>query len=288
VTVRGVEIERRGEVGWILINDYQATVEAGASDPEFIGVHEGIGLALDELRWDTSVRVVVLTGKNDGEFYRFSRRSHWDNPEFRDRLNPLKPRPAAAPAAAAAAPTAPAPSSQRHPDAHEMLMLIEKPVIARVNGDAIGFGSSLIWGCDFIIAQEDARIAWGHTGLGEIIDSNGEQRGFPWTMTPSYGMVSLLYMPPAKAKEFLILSKVYTGRQMADMNAFNIAVPAEELDATVDEFVTALLRRPDAVIARTKKLCNKPMVAMYNSEEDLAGAYTTLDLYQQSQAGAME
>jgi enoyl-CoA hydratase len=283
VTVRGVEIERRNEVGWILINDYQATVEAGASDPDFIGVHEGIGLALDELRWDNSIRVVVLTGKNDGEFYRFSRRSHWDNPEFRDRLNPLKPRPSAP-----SAPTAPAPTSQRRPDAHEMLMLIEKPVIARVNGDAIGFGSSLIWGCDFIIGVEDARIAWGHTGLGEIIDSNGEQRGFPWTMTPSYGMVSLLYMPPAKAKEFLILSKVYTARQLADMNAFNVAVPAEDLDATVDEFVTALLRRPAAVIARTKKLCNKQMVAIYNAEEDLAGAYTTLDLYQQAQAGFME
>jgi enoyl-CoA hydratase len=284
VTVRGVEIERRGEVGWILINDYQATVEAGATDPDFIGVHEGIGLALDELRWDNSVRVVVLTGKNDGEFYRFSRRSHWDNPEFRDRLNPLKPRPAPAPGAAAAAP----PSVQRRPDAHEMLMLIEKPVIARVNGDAIGFGSSLIWGCDFIIGVEDAKVAWGHTGLGEIIDSNGEQRGFPWTMTPSYGMVSILYMPPAKAKEFLILSKVYTARELADMNAFNVAVPAEELDATVDEFVQALLRRPAAVIARTKKLVNKPMVAMYNAEEDLAGAYTTLDLYQQSQAGMMD
>jgi enoyl-CoA hydratase/carnithine racemase len=284
VTVRSVEIERRGEVGWILINDYQATVEAGAGDPDFIGVHEGIGLALDELRWDNSVRVVVLTGKNDGEFYRFSRRTHLDNPEFRDRLNPLKPRPAPAPGAVAAVP----PSIQRRPDAHEMLMLIEKPVIARVNGDAIGFGSSLIWGCDFIIGVEDAKVAWGHTGLGEIIDSNGEQRGFPWTMTPSYGMVSILYMPPAKAKEFLILSKVYTARELADMNAFNIAVPAEDLDATVDEFVQALLRRPAAVIARTKKLVNKPMVAMYNAEEDLAGAYTTLDLYQQSQAGMMD
>jgi len=282
VTVRGVEIERRGEVGWILINDYQATVEAGATDPDFIGVHEGIGLALDELRWDNSVRVVVLTGKNDGEFYRFSRRSHWDNPECRDRLNPLKPRPAPGPGAAAAPPV------QRRPDAHEMLMLIEKPVIARVNGDAIGFGSSLIWGCDFIIGVEDAKVAWGHTGLGEIIDSNGEQRGFPWTMTPSYGMVSILYMPPAKAKEFLILSKVYTARQLADMNAFNAAVPAEDLDATVDDFVQALLRRPAAVVARTKKLVNKPMVAIYNAEEDLAGAYTTLDLYQQSQAGMMD
>lgn len=278
MAVRGVEVERRGPVGWVLINDYQATVEAGAEDPDVIGVHEGIGLALDELRWDQSVRVVVLTGKNDGEFYRFSRRSHWDNPEFRDRLNPLK----------ASSPAPPSePEVRRRPDAHEMLMLIEKPVIARVNGDAIGFGSSLLWGCDFIVGREDARIAWGHTGMGQVVDSNGEARGFPWAMTPSYGMASLLYMPPSKLKEFMILSKVYTARELADMNAFNAAVPADELDAVVDGWVEALLQRPPAVVARTKKLCNKPIMAVYTATEDLSGAYTVLDLYQQAQAGAM-
>ena len=289
MAVRGVEIERRGPVGWVLINDYQATVEAGAEDADFIGVHEGIGLALDELRWDQSIRVVVLTGKNDGEFYRFSRRSHWDNPEFRDRLNPLKASaPPPAPPAGPPESAGPAgPAVHRRPDAHEMLMLIEKPVIARVNGDAIGFGSSLIWGCDFIVGREDAKIAWGHTGLGEIVDSDGEARGFPWAMTPSYGMASLLYMPPSKVKEFMILSKVYTAREMADMNAFNAAVPADELDSVVDGWVEALLRRPPAVVARTKKLCNKPIMAVYTATEDLSGAYTVLDLYQQAQAGAM-
>lgn len=283
MAVRGVEVERRGPVGWVLINDYQATVEAGAQDPDAIGVHEGIGLALDELRWDQSVRVVVLTGKHDGEFYRFSRRSHWDNPEFRDRLNPLK---ASGPATPPGAPP-PGMAVRRRPDAHEMLMLIEKPVIARVNGDAIGFGSSLLWGCDFIAGREDARIAWGHTGMGQVVDSNGEARGFPWAMTPSYGMASLLYMPPSKLKEFMILSKVYTARELADMNAFNAAVPADELDAVVDGWVEALLQRPPAVVARTKKLCNKPIMAVYTATEDLSGAYTVLDLYQQAQAGAM-
>jgi enoyl-CoA hydratase/carnithine racemase len=285
MAVRGVEIERRGPVGWILINDYQATVEAGAEDPDTIGVHDGVGLALDELRWDRSVRVVVLTGAQDGEFYRFSRRSHWDDPRFRGRLDP-----AGWYAGAANAPTeAPeGPDIVRRPDAHEMLELIEKPVVARVNGDAIGFGQSLLYSCDLIIAREDAKIAWGHTGLGEIVDSDGEERGFPWPMTPSYGMAALLYMPPAKAREWLMLSKVYTAREMADMNLFNYAVPMDELDAKVDEIVQALLARPPWVLARTKRVATQHLRQQNLLAEQLSSAYGLLDLWQHGASGSFE
>jgi len=281
VTVRGYEVDRRGPVGWILIRDYQESVEAGFGDPDYIDVHEGIGIALDELRWDDSIRVVVITGKNDGEFYRFARRSHWDNPRYRDRLNPIK----AARAASAAAPQIPQMSPRRRPSAFEMLMTIEKPVIARVNGDAIGFGSAVIWGCDLIVAREDALIAWGQTGLGEIVDSAGELRGFPWAVTPTYGTASILYMFPAKVKEFMMLAKVYTAKELAAMNAFNYAVPAEQLDSVVDDIVGRLLRRPAAVLARTKELCNKHLMTEYNLVESLAGAYSSLDMWQHHAAG---
>ena len=292
MTVRGVEVERRGPVGWVLINDYQATVEAGASDPDYIGVHEGIGMALDELRWDESIRIVVITGKNDGEFYRFARRTHWDDPKFRDRLNPIKAAKSTVRdfqgggLGAAAVPQASQTPKGRRPAAHEMLMLIEKPVIARVNGDAIGFGTSLLWGSDLIVAREDALIAWGMTGLGEIVDSNGERRGFPETLTPSYGMSSIMYMPPSKVKEFMMLSKVYTGKELAAMNAINYAVPTEQLDAVVDDLIQQLLRRSAVTLAHTKELCNKHLMHEYILAESLAGAYGSLEMW--LNAGAEE
>jgi len=279
MTVRGVEIERRGPVGWIIINDYQATVEAAASDPDSVGVHEGVGQALDELRWDSSVRVVVLTGRNDGEFYRFSRRTHWDDPVHRGRLDPNKHF----------GPGAPQPQgTARRPDAHELLMLIEKPVVARVNGDAIGFGQSLLWGCDIVIARDDARIAWGHTGLGEIVDSDGEERGYPWAQTPPYGLAAILSMPPAKTKEYMMLSKVMTGKELADLGVFNYAVPADELDGVVDRIVGDLLRRPPRVLARIKAVCNKHVRNQVNLTEDLGLAYGILDFWEHAAAGAWE
>ena len=277
MAVHTVGIEKRGDIGYILIGDHQASVEAGQEDDsEYIGIHAGIGIALDEFRWDPEVRMVVITGKNDGEFYRFARREHWDDPRFKGRLNPLKPQKSAHGAVT------------RVPSAHEMLMLIEKPVIAKVNGDAIGFGMSLIWGCDFIIAREDALIAWGHTGLGEIVDSNGDNRGFPFAMTPSYGTVMVKYMTPAKAKEFMMLSPTYTARELADMNIFNYAVPADELDAKVDDIISRLRKRSPTVLARTKKLVNKELAVQYALTEDLSNAYAGLDVYQIAASGQMD
>ena len=45
---------------------------------------------------------------------------------------------------------------------------IEKPIVARVNGDAIGFGQSLMFASDIIVAREDVRIADMHMGMGEV------------------------------------------------------------------------------------------------------------------------
>lgn len=278
MAVATVGVERRGPVGYILIGDHQASVEAAHEneDVEYVGIHAGIGIALDDFRWDDEVRIVVITGRNDGEFYRFARREHWEQPKYRTRLNPLKPQ------------KSESAGIKRVPSAHEMLNLIEKPVIARVNGDAIGFGMSLLWGCDFIIAREDALIAWGHTGLGEIVDSNGEQRGFPYDMTPSYGTVMTKFMTPAKAKEFMMLSPTYTGRELADMNIFNYAVPADELDAKVDDIIARLLRRSPSVLAQTKKLVNKELNVQYALTEDLSNAYGHRDLYRIAASGGMD
>jgi enoyl-CoA hydratase/carnithine racemase len=89
-------------------------------------------------------------------------------------------------------------------------------------------------------------------------------------------------MPPAKLKEWMWLSTVYTGREMADMNAINYAVPAAELDALVDDLVSRLLELPDTVLARTKRLINKRLLAQWVQTEDLADAFSGLDVLAQA------
>jgi enoyl-CoA hydratase/carnithine racemase len=76
----------------------------------------------------------------------------------------------------------------------------------------------------------------------------------------------------------MLLSKVYSGRELADMNVINYAVPAAQLDAVVDELVGALLERPDHVLAHTKRLINKRLLSQWVVTEDLADAYSELDV----------
>ena len=60
---------------------------------------------------------------------------------------------------------------------------------------------------------------------------------------PGDGGVSLapLYFSPPLAKEFLMLGREYTARELAQHGLINYAVPASELDATVANLVWRLL-----------------------------------------------
>jgi enoyl-CoA hydratase/carnithine racemase len=168
---------------------------------------------------------------------------------------------------------------------------MEKPVIGRLNGDAIGFGQSLVWGCDLLVAMENAVISDSHMAQGEVTDSNGEKRGFPTAVTPGDGAMAFMpmFMPPTKLKEYQLFSRAWTAKQLADMNIVNYTAKThEELDAKVDELVRELLERPQHALVRTKKLLNKALINMWNLNQDLSSAYEGLDFWEHTADGHME
>jgi enoyl-CoA hydratase len=268
-----VDVEHRGDVLWVYFNNFEKTL-AGA-DKDTTDVHTAIGWAMQEARFDPSVRLIVLTGRDPGEFYTVPTADHYADQSHRDRVNPMK-RPGGF-------------SSHSYPDVIEVLSLMEKPVVARVDGDVIGFGQSVLWGCDIIVAREDAVISDVHLGQGDVVDMNGVHRGFPQAISPGDGAMAFfpLFMPPTKLKEYMLLSKCYTAADLAAMNIVNFAVPAGELDAVVDDVVTRLLARPDYVLKHTKRLCSKHMIAQLNLSRDLSAAYEVLDLWQHAKDGTM-
>ena len=139
---------------------------------------------------------------------------------------------------------------------HQNMAEIEKPIVGKVNGPALGFGSSLVFACDLIVAVDDAEIIDIHLGMGEHMGGPG------FGIVTGDGGSSLIpmHMPPAKAKEFLFLAKPYTGRELAEMNVINHAVPRDELDATVDDMVERLLKRTSYALAWTKRTANRRIV----------------------------
>jgi len=275
-TVIGAYVERRGQVGWIILRDYESTAAAGIHSRHFVNHATAFLNGLRELQQDPQIRVIVVTGENEGEFYRVVRRESYEQQGHKDRLNPIKlhgwhaPRPITA--------------------IYEALVTLDKPVIARLNGDAIGLGQALLWGCDMIIARDDAIVSDVHTGQGDVIDSANERRGFPWAVTPGDGAMSFapLYMTPTKLKEYMFLSRVWSTKELERMNIVNYAVPADRLDETLNEVIDKLLARPAYVLARVKRVCNKHLIDQFNLTQDLAIAYEGLDFFTHASLGEMD
>jgi enoyl-CoA hydratase len=282
--LKATEVVRRGPVGWIVIRDVQDLMEQGWEVDEYIEIHTSIAMGLEELRFDPAIRIVGITGEKDGDWYNVPLRKRYDEVQtHRDRHN-FTTR-TANPKLQAKGP------ERRYPSPAETLAHMEKPVIARVNGNAIGFGQSLLWGCDIIIAIEDAIVSDVHMGQGDVIDSRGDARGFPYSIAPGDGAMAFwpLFLPPTKMKEYQLLSRAWTAKDLAEMNVFNYAVPTyEELDAKVDEIIDQLLQRPQHALQRTKKIANKTLIQQWNLTQDLAMSYEMLDMHDHAIAGHME
>ena len=100
-------------------------------------VHWEFAALLNRLRTDNSVRVIVITGARDGEF--------WAPP-------PRKVEGAAHSVKHRTDPAALWRTFNGIIQLHQSLIEIEKPVVARVNGDAVGTGSSVLFGSDLSVA----------------------------------------------------------------------------------------------------------------------------------------
>lgn len=257
-----IKIDRDGQVGTITIRAWwnEGTDIDDIVDPTRGLLHWEVADAVEELRRDNDIRVIILTGQEDSfqkppsELYQSDAgRSNRNDPRriwkiFNGVLR-----------------------------GHQAMAECEKPIVARVNGDAIGYGMSLVLASDIIVAREDARIIDHHMGMGEI-DDLGATYGF----VPGDGGSALvpLYMSPPVAKEFLMLAKPYTAEEFAEMNLINYAVPQDELDEKVIEIVNRLLDRSAYALAWTKRSANRLVTDHLNKTLDAAAAYEMVNFLQ--------
>jgi len=232
-----------------------AKLTGGTSD-----LHWDLGEAFDELRSNNSIRLIVLTG--DGEqFYQPMPKTWYSRETTKYMVDPVE--------------------SWRTftgiVRTHHTMAEIEKPIIAKVNGDAIGFGSSLVFACDFIIAVEDARFMDIHLAMGEV-----EESGPPYGLVPGDGGAPLmpLFMSPVLAKQYLMLSDSFTAQRLVEIGAINQAVPRAELDKAVDQLVDRLLKRSAYALAWTKRSINRHVVDSLNRSLDASAAYEMAGLLQ--------
>ena len=118
-----------------------------------------------------------------------------------------------------------------------------KPVIARVNGFAIGGGNVLVTICDLAIASENAQLGQAGPRVGSV--------------DPGFGTALLArVVGEKKAREIWYLCRRYTAQQALDMGLVNAVVPLDQLDAEVKKWCDEIVEKTPTAIALAKKSFN--------------------------------
>ena len=120
---------------------------------------------------------------------------------------------------------------------------IPKPVIARVQGFAIGGGNVLATLCDFTIASEKAVFGQVGPKVGSV--------------DPGFGTAYLSRIVGEKrAREIWYLCRRYSAKEAYDMGLVNAVVPPDQLDAEVDKWCAEIVERSPTAIAIAKRSFN--------------------------------
>ena len=136
----------------------------------------------------------------------------------------------------------------------------DKPLICRLNGDAIGLGATIALFCDIIIANNTARIADPHVKVGLVAGDGG---AVIWPALIGF----------ARAKEFLMTGDMIAAPEAARMGLINHAVPAAELDDKVKVLANKLAKGALLAIRWTKRSVNLQLRDIDNRVLDPSVAY---------------
>lgn len=145
------------------------------------------------------------------------------------------------------------------------LLDIEKPVVCRMNGHAVGLGASIALLCDVIFAAEHAKIGDPHVGIGLVAGDGG-------------AVVWAQRIGLARAKEYLLTGELLTATKAAEIGLINHAVPADQLDEAVDTFCQRLLDGAPNAIRWTKVLTNMELKRIAGAVMEAGIAYESISV----------
>lgn len=120
------------------------------------------------------------------------------------------------------------------------LNLLKIPVIAAVNGFALGGGCELALGCDFIIAADNAKFGLPEVSLGLIPGFGGTVR-----LLQAIGM--------RKAKELTFTGEMIGADEAKRLGLVSEVVPQAELMTMVDKKISMILSKSPLAVASSKK-----------------------------------
>lgn len=199
-----------------------------------------LGQALDQFQTDEKLKVLVITGKGKLFSAGGDVRTMEQVSNAEEALITLK----------------------KISDLTEKIWRLPKPVIAAVNGPAMGVAMNYVLACDLAYASERAQFSQAYMNVGLITDGGG-----------TYLLQKTLSL--CQAKELLYTGKVISAQEAYRLGLINAVVKHDDLLPTVYGVAEELLNRPLEIIAIEKQLlrqnANESMEAcIYNENVNQA------------------
>jgi 2-(1,2-epoxy-1,2-dihydrophenyl)acetyl-CoA isomerase len=142
-----------------------------------------------------------------------------------------------------------------HPIMHAVREM-EKPVVAAVNGPAVGIGCSLALCCDLVVAAESAYLLLAFVNIGLVADGG-----------------SSVFVPArvgvARAAEMMMLGERVSAAQALEWGLVNAVHPDEELAPRSSELAARLAAGPTRAYAATKRELNNQIYADMGEQLEL-------------------
>ena len=203
--------------------------------------------AIEEAKKDDEIKVLVIRGSGDKAFIAGA-----DIKTF-PSLNPLTARQFA----------------ELGQEITKRIESLGKPVIAAVNGFALGGGCEVALACDFIIASENAKFGQPEINLAIVPGWGGSQR-LPRIMGRN------------KTKEWCLLGDHISAKEAERFGLIYKVVPADKLDQTADELCEKLMSKSPVALRLAKEAINRALEMDLNTglafeREIFATAFSTED-----------
>src|SRR4051794_2190608 len=210
-----VQVQRRGAVSTIILDRPQA-MNAVNTD-----LGDALRAAVEDAAQDDSVRAVVLTGNGKAFCSGADLKSGFepDADGYPDLGTALR---------------------ERYHPIIEGLRTMPKPVVAAVNGPAVGIGLSFALACDLVVAAESSYLLLGFVNIGLVPDGGSsllipERIGF------------------ARAIEMAMLGEKVPAQQAHTWGLVNRVVPDDELRTHTQELADQLAAGPTRSYAGSKR-----------------------------------
>ena len=233
--------EREGPIVTLTMNEPERRnpLTGNTAVPEFLE-------AIERIDGDTTVRCVILTGSDPsfsagGDLRQMQRQQQPEVDEMSIRQEYRH-------------------GIQRLPLA---LFNLEVPVIAAVNGHAIGAGLDLACMCDIRIASERARFAESFVRLGIIPGDGGA-----WLLPRAIGL--------ARAAELAFTGDTIDAQQALVWNLVSRVVPHEQLRAAAQELAGRIAANPSHALRLTKRLMRESLHARLDTVLEMSAVFQAL------------